>query len=203
MIRRAKEMEKFVHEGLTGEKPHEVTKWLLPEDIPGHGRAFYKVVIPPKSAYFEYYKTNGEFEAIFVLEGHLDAHISGESAILGPGDFAVTETDTYIEATNETDNDVVVMTSFFDYITPREDVDMKRRKIAAHDALEYDMEDTIWREIKNPDHEYHILYLAFDTDDLQTNVVYKEMFGEGEILVSSLVEFEDRFEDTGKEASDD
>jgi quercetin dioxygenase-like cupin family protein len=42
--------------------------WLLPEEAPGHGRVFSKLVIPSGCSIGPH-PHNGEFEAFYVLEG--------------------------------------------------------------------------------------------------------------------------------------
>jgi quercetin dioxygenase-like cupin family protein len=42
--------------------------WLLPDEAPGHGRVFSKLVIPPGCSIAPH-QHKGEFEAIYVLEG--------------------------------------------------------------------------------------------------------------------------------------
>ena len=42
--------------------------WLLPEEAPGHGRVFSKIVLPPGSS-IGYHEHQGEFEAYLVAAG--------------------------------------------------------------------------------------------------------------------------------------
>ena len=60
--------------------------WLLPEEAPGHGRVFSKVVIPPGCS-IGYHRHQGEFEAYYVLEGEALVRDGEDAQVLRPGDM--------------------------------------------------------------------------------------------------------------------
>lgn len=60
--------------------------WLLPEEAPGHGRVFSKVVIPPGCS-IGYHQHQGEFEAFLVLEGIGLVNDNGTESELHTGDM--------------------------------------------------------------------------------------------------------------------
>ncbi len=60
--------------------------FLLPEEAPGHGRVFSKVVIPPGSGIGTHIH-DGEFEAFYVLAGEVTLNDNGETVVLTAGDM--------------------------------------------------------------------------------------------------------------------
>ena len=71
MIKRSSEIRKRdVEHAQGGEGTVTFFDWLLPEEAPGHGRVFSKLVIPPGSS-IGYHTHEGEFEAYYVLSGEV------------------------------------------------------------------------------------------------------------------------------------
>ena len=60
--------------------------WLLPEEAPGHGRVFSKLVLPPGSS-IGYHTHEGEFEAYYVVSGEATVDDNGTKKVLHPGDM--------------------------------------------------------------------------------------------------------------------
>ncbi len=62
--------------------------WLKPEEAPGHGRTFSKLVIPP-GASIGYHEHEGEFEAYYVVSGEATVDDNGTEVILHAGDMTL------------------------------------------------------------------------------------------------------------------
>lgn len=82
--------------------------WLLPEEAPGHGRLFSKLVIPSGSSigYHEHY---GEWEAFYVLEGQATVDDNGEKVVLSAGDMHMCVNGDGHETRNEGEADLVLL----------------------------------------------------------------------------------------------
>ena len=69
MIRQAEEVNvRKVSNAQGGKGDIYFHDWLLPDEAPGHGRVFSKLVIPAGCS-ISPHKHSGEFEAFYVLEG--------------------------------------------------------------------------------------------------------------------------------------
>lgn len=77
MIRRKEDIRvRPVQNAQGGEGEVTFYDWLLPEEAPGHGRVFSKLVIP-SGASIGYHDHHGEFEAFLVLEGEATVNDNG------------------------------------------------------------------------------------------------------------------------------
>ena len=87
MYRPAKEVRiRKVQNAQGGDGEVTFYDWLLPDEAPGHGRLFSKLVIPP-GASIGYHEHQGEFEAFYVLEGEGMVSDNGTPVSLHPGDM--------------------------------------------------------------------------------------------------------------------
>ncbi len=82
--------------------------WLLPEEAPGHGRVFSKLVIPP-GASIGYHEHSNEFEAYIVISGEAVVDDNGTEVILHEGDMHLCKEGDGHETRNESDRDLVLM----------------------------------------------------------------------------------------------
>ncbi|MCR4672109.1 MAG: cupin domain-containing protein [Lachnospiraceae bacterium] len=78
--------ERVVMNAQGGEGHVTFYDFLLPEDAPGHGRVFSKLVIEPGNS-IGYHRHEGEFEAIYVISGEATVNDNGEEIVLHPGDM--------------------------------------------------------------------------------------------------------------------
>ncbi len=90
-----------------GEGEVTFTDWLLPEDVPGHGRVFSKLVIPP-GASIGYHEHSGEFEAYYVISGEATVNDNGEEIVLREGDMHMCRDGAGHETKNKGDRDLVL-----------------------------------------------------------------------------------------------
>lgn len=89
MVRRKEEMKvRNVEHARGGNGTVTFTDFIVPEDIPGHGRLVSKLEIPPGSSIGEH-QHEGEFEAFYILEGEALIHDNGEDVTLHPGDLHI------------------------------------------------------------------------------------------------------------------
>ena len=89
MIRRKEEITvRNVEHAQGGKEAVTFTDFLLPQDVPGHGRVISKLIIPP-GASIGYHTHEGEFEALYVLEGEAAVNDNGEEFTLHPGDMHI------------------------------------------------------------------------------------------------------------------
>ncbi|MCR5666521.1 MAG: cupin domain-containing protein [Eubacterium sp.] len=82
--------------------------WLLPEDAPGHGKVFSKLVIP-KGCSIGYHEHDGEFETYYVLSGEALVNDNGKELILHPGDMHMCPSGSGHGVRNEQEEDLVMM----------------------------------------------------------------------------------------------
>lgn len=82
--------------------------WLLPEEAPGHGRVFSKLVIPP-GASIGYHQHNGDFEAFYVLEGVATVTDGDQTVELYPGDMTLCKEGASHGTENKGNTDLVLM----------------------------------------------------------------------------------------------
>lgn len=62
--------------------------WMLPEEAPGHGRVFSKIVMPPGSS-IGWHVHEKEFEAFYIISGQATINDNGEKIVLNPGDMHI------------------------------------------------------------------------------------------------------------------
>ena len=91
--------------------------WLLPEEAPGHGRVFSRLVIPP-GASIGYHEHQGEFEAYVVLSGEATVNDNGKEVVLGPGDMNLCPDGAGHGTENRSDRDLVLMALILNSLTP-------------------------------------------------------------------------------------
>jgi len=109
MIRRKEDIrERTVENAQGGDGKVTFYDWLLPEEAPGHGRVFSKLVIPP-GASIGYHEHHGEFEAYIVLSGEATVHDNGEEAILHEGDMHLCRDSEGHSTNNHSDKELVLM----------------------------------------------------------------------------------------------
>ncbi|MCR5654860.1 MAG: cupin domain-containing protein [Lachnospiraceae bacterium] len=109
MIRRKDEIRiRPVMNAQGGEGEVVFYDWLLPEEAPGHGRVFSKLVIPP-GASIGYHSHEGEFEAFYVLSGEATVNDNGNEVVLKEGDMHICKDGNGHGTKNKTDKDLVMM----------------------------------------------------------------------------------------------
>lgn len=109
MIRRKEEIRtRNVQNAQGGEGEVCFYDWLLPEEAPGHGRVFSKLVIPPGSS-IGYHTHSGEFEAFYVLEGEAVVNDNGEEMVLRAGDMNLCVSGEGHGTANKSEKDLVLL----------------------------------------------------------------------------------------------
>lgn len=109
MIRREEEIRIRKVEGAMGGKGTVIFHdWLLPEEAPGHGRIFSKVIIPSGCS-IGYHQHNGEYEGYYILSGEGVLTDNGEKIILKPGDMNLCKDGSYHGIENVSEEDLVMM----------------------------------------------------------------------------------------------
>lgn len=90
--------------------------WLLPEEAPGHGRVFSKVVVTPGSA-IGYHQHKGEFEAVYIVEGVATLHDGEQFTKLYPGDMNLCKNGDFHGISNEESTDLVMLALIMNDLT--------------------------------------------------------------------------------------
>ena len=109
MIRRKEEVKiRKVSNAQGGNGDIYFHDWLLPEEAPGHGRVFSKLVVPSGSSIAPH-QHNGEFEAIYVLEGTATLTDGNDVTELHAGDMNLCRDGETHGIENRTDEDLVLM----------------------------------------------------------------------------------------------
>ena len=109
MIRRKEEIQvRKVSNAQGGEGDVTFFDWLLPDEAPGHGRVFSKLVIPPGCS-LGYHKHEGEFEAYYVLSGEATVNDNGKEEILRAGDMNLCHTGESHSTANKGTEDLVLL----------------------------------------------------------------------------------------------
>ena len=109
MIRRKEEIRvRTVDHAQGGDGRITFYDWLLPEEAPGHGRVFSKLVIPP-GASLGYHGHSGEMEAFLVLEGEAVVNDNGKEEILREGDMNLCKDGDGHGTRNHSDRDLVLL----------------------------------------------------------------------------------------------
>ena len=109
MVRRKEEIRVRPSKNVRGGRG-EVTfyDWMLPEDAPGHGRTFSKLVIPPGCSIGNH-RHEGEFEAFYVLSGEATVHDNDTVVTLHAGDMHLCPDGSEHETENLSDEDLVMI----------------------------------------------------------------------------------------------
>ncbi len=110
MIRRKDEIRvREVKNAQGGENTVFFHDWMLPEeDAKGHGRVISKLVIPP-GASIGYHDHQGEFEALYVIEGEATVDDNGTMAVLKEGDMILCKDGCGHSTANKTERPLVLM----------------------------------------------------------------------------------------------
>lgn len=109
MIRRQDEIRiRTIEHAQGGKGSIAFHDWLLPEEAPGHGRVFSKVVIPPGSS-IGYHQHNGDFEAFFVASGKGELRDGEVTTILHAGDMTLCREGDWHGIENVGEEDLVLM----------------------------------------------------------------------------------------------
>ena len=109
MIRRKEDVRiRKVNGAQGGEGEVVFYDWLLPEEAPGHGRVFSKLVIPP-GASLGYHQHEGEFEAYYVLSGEAVVDDNGTEQVLHAGDMAYCKDGDGHSTRNDSNEDLVLL----------------------------------------------------------------------------------------------
>lgn len=109
MVRRKADIRiRTVENAQGGEGKVTFEDWLLPQEAPGHGRVFSRLVIPP-GASIGYHGHNGEFEAYVVLSGEAFVDDNGEEVVLHEGDMHMCKDGDGHSTKNASDQDLVLM----------------------------------------------------------------------------------------------
>jgi len=82
--------------------------WLLPEEAPGHGRVFSKLVIPAGCSIGPH-THQGEFEAFYVLEGTATVTDGTDVITLEAGGMNFCKDGDVHGVENQTDKDLILM----------------------------------------------------------------------------------------------
>jgi quercetin dioxygenase-like cupin family protein len=82
--------------------------WLLPEEAPGHGRVFSRLVIPAGCSIAPH-QHNGEFEAFYVIEGTATVTDGGTVTEIPAGGMNLCRSGETHGVENKTDKDLVLM----------------------------------------------------------------------------------------------
>ena len=109
MVRRKQDIRVRTVEKAQGGKGEVIFHdWLLPEEAPGHGRVFSKLVLPPGSS-IGYHTHEGEFEAYYVVSGEATVDDNGTKTILHAGDMDLCESGAGHSTENNGTEDLVLM----------------------------------------------------------------------------------------------
>lgn len=109
MIRRKEEINIRPVKGAQGGKGQVYFHdWLTKEEACNLGRVFSKLVIPPGSS-IGVHQHNGEFEAIYVLEGQATVTDGDETVVLNPGDMNLCREGDFHGVENCGDQDLVMI----------------------------------------------------------------------------------------------
>ena len=109
MYRPAKEVRiRKVQNAQGGDGEVTFYDWLLPDEAPGHGRVFSKLVIPPGCSIGKHVH-QGEFEAVLVLSGVATIDDNGQEVTLYPGDMNCCKNGDYHSTANNGDEELVMM----------------------------------------------------------------------------------------------
>lgn len=110
MIRRKEDVRiRKVDNAMGGEGHVCFHDWLLPEEAPGHGRVFSKVVIPQGSS-IGMHTHQGEFEAFTVIAGQ-GQYYDGDAApvAINVGDMTLCKNGEKHSVANVCEEDLVLM----------------------------------------------------------------------------------------------
>ena len=109
MVRRKEEVRvRNVTNAQGGQGTVTFYDWLLPEDAPGHGRVFSRLVIPPGCSIGNH-GHEGEFEAYCVLSGEATVNDNGQEVVLHEGDMHLCADGDSHGTENRSDRDLVLM----------------------------------------------------------------------------------------------
>ena len=109
MIRKKEDIRiRKVQNAQGGEGEVTFYDWLLPEEAPGHGRVFSKLVIPPGCS-IGYHDHEGEFEAYLVLEDEATVNDNGKEIVIRAGDMHICVNGEGHGTENRSDKNLVLM----------------------------------------------------------------------------------------------